>query len=789
MRKYVLTGNILILILTLHAQLTTINPQLLKEQWPASWISCPGIDARAYGVYHFRKIVVLKNVPASCIIHISADNRYRLQVNGKQVCTGPARGDLYNWFFETVDIAPFLKPGANCIAALVWNAAEYAPVAQVTNQTALVVQADDTAYYNFNSDASWHVMKNIGWMPCSLDNGFRLHTYIATGPGDEVFAKDYPWGWDNLNYDDSSWKKATPIAGPVTDGIGSDNRWTLVPRTIPLMEERIQRIKSVRRYAGIKELTDFLSGNKPLTIPANSTVHILMDQTFNTVAYPELSVSRGKNAAIKITYAEALVDSLLQKGNRNEAEGRNIVGNYDIFHPDGGEDRLFRPLWIRTFRYVQVDIKTEDQPLVIKDFYGIYTGYPFNQKASFSSNDSSLNKIWDVGWRTARLCAGETYFDCPYYEQLQYEGDTRIQSLISLYVTGDDRLMRKAINDFYKSMVPIGLTQGRYPSSRLQVIPPFSLYWVSMIYDYWMLRKDDVFLRNYLVAIQGVLSWYEQRIDTSRHMLGPMNWWNFVDWNLKWSDGTPDGAQNGNSSVITLQYAYTLKQAAALFRYFGMSSIADHYTSLAAELNTNTFKRCFVAEKELMANTPEKNSFSQHAGIMAVLSGCIPEKESKAVVMKVLTDSSLSQATFYYRFYLTRAMNVAGMGDLYYRELKPWRNMLSIGLTTFAETPEPTRSDCHAWSASPMYDFLATICGIMPASPGFSSVIIKPALGELTEISGSMPHPAGTIKVNLRRIGTAGVDGYVELPKGIKGVFVWQGKQLNLDGGHQKIHL
>jgi alpha-L-rhamnosidase len=77
-----------------------------------------------------------------------------------------------------------------------------------------------------------------------------------------------------------------------------------------------------------------------------------------------------------------------------------------------------------------------------------------------------LQQIWDIGWRTAQLCAGETYFDCPYYEQLQYEGDTRIQSLISLYVTGDDRLMRKAILDFYHSRVPEGLTQGRYPKQQ-----------------------------------------------------------------------------------------------------------------------------------------------------------------------------------------------------------------------------------------------------------------------------------------------------------------------------------
>lgn len=55
------------------------------------------------------------------MVHVSADNRYRLFVNGKAVCSGPARGNLYNWYFETIDIGLYLEPGKNVIAALVWN--------------------------------------------------------------------------------------------------------------------------------------------------------------------------------------------------------------------------------------------------------------------------------------------------------------------------------------------------------------------------------------------------------------------------------------------------------------------------------------------------------------------------------------------------------------------------------------------------------------------------------------------------------------------------------------------
>lgn len=776
-----------LLAVKLIAQDLPINPKLLKSGWPNKWISCPNIEQRAYGVYHFRKAFDLAQRPAKFIIHVSADNRYRLFVNGVSVSSGPARGDLAHWFYETVDIAPYLQNGKNVLAALVWNMGEHAAVAQITNQTAFMLNGDTETEKIVNSDKSWKVIQNQSYTPCSTDNGSRLWTYMVIGPGDKVDATKYPHGWQENNFDDSKWVAARELRNPEPDGSGSDNIWTLIPRTIPAMEEFRQNITQIRRATGLNLSVSNLKF--PLTLPANTKVSILLDQTFNTTAYPELITSGGQGATIQITYAEALFKDR-KKANRNEIEGRDIMGNFDIFLPDGGQNRLFRPLWTRTFRYLQLDIETKSTSLIINDLYEMFTAYPFQQKASFESNDKSLQDIWNVGWRTARLCAGETYFDCPYYEQLQYEGDTRIQSLISLYVTGDDRLMRKAINDFYNSRVSEGLTQGRYPSNRLQVIPPFSLYWVSMVYDYWMHRKDDAFVKKNLTAIRGVLDWYENHIDKSKKMLGPMEWWNFVDWSRKNFDGgTPMGANDGNSSIVTLQYVYTLNQAARIFAYFDQFQQADQYMKLAGELANGTFSQCYDANKGLLADTPEKKHFSQHANIMGVLSGAVSSSQQKAVMNKVLEDKDLVQATFYYRFYLNQALKKAGMADSYYAQLTPWRDMLNMGLTTFAEEPEPTRSDCHAWSASPNYDFLATICGIMPDRPGFETVRIQPALGELQDVSGKMPHPKGEISVKLKRNGPNGIIGEVTLPANVKGIFVWNGQEIPLLGGRQEVKM
>jgi alpha-L-rhamnosidase len=793
--RMVKIANILTLIICLmssdqtNAQTALINPALLKGSWSATWIKHPESQGREYGIYHFRKTLTLIEKPNTYIINVTADNRYRLFVNGHPVCSGPARGDLYNWYFETVDIALYLHAGTNIIAAQVWNMGELAAVAQISNQTGFLIQGNTDFEKHVNTGPSWKVLKNEAYTPCSTDNGERLHAYMVVGPGDRVQGTLFPWGWESTEFNDGNWKNAVSIAQADPVGYGTDNRWTLSPRTIPVFKETMQRFKAIRRSSGISTSIKVLTGKKGLTIPSNQTVRILLDQSVNTVAYPELIVSGGNGATVKLTYGEALFDQNNSKGDRNQIEGKDIRGNYDIFLPDGGLKRKFRPLWFKGFRYIQLDITTKTEPLTLDDIYNMKTGYPLVMHASFTANDKSLGAIWSTGWRTAELCAGELYYDTPYYEQLQYTGDSRIQALISLYNSGDDRLMRKAITDFYHSRTPEGLTQGRYPSNRLQIIPPFSLFWVSMIHDYWMHRKDNGFIHKFLPAIAEIMQWYSDRIDQKQKMLGPLTWWNFIDWDNFDGWGAAPGTKGGNSSIVTLQYAYTLHQAADLFKSFGQNAAATLYTVTAEELAKGTYLNCYVKERGLIADTPEKLSFSQHAGIWAILSGAVPDVDVPTMMKTVLEDKSIGQVTFFYRFYLTQALKKANMADLYYSQLTPWRDMLKLGLTTFAEKPEPTRSDCHAWSASPNYDFLATICGIMPDAPGFDKVVIKPALGDLTSVEASMPHPAGKIAVKFKREGKDGIAAKITLPEGLSGTFIWKNKPRKLTGGFQSIHI
>jgi hypothetical protein len=148
----------------------------------------------------------------------------------------------------------------------------------------------------------------------------------------------------------------------------------------------------------------------------------------------------------------------------------------------------------------------------------------------------------------------------------------------------------------------------------------------------------------------------------------------------------------------------------------------------------------------------------------------------------------MTKATYYFRFYLARALDHAGMGDQYLNLLKPWRDMVALGLTTWAEQPEPTRSDSHAWSAHPNFDFLTIVAGIRPKAPGFSKVSIEPHLGPLRNVVSTLPTPKGTVEVNYASR-SSGVSAEINLPSNVAGELVWKGKTFALHPGHQQILL
>lgn len=767
-------------------------PELFGQRWPARWITHPAAPKADYGVWLFRRSLELPAKPGRFVVHVTADARYQLWVNGEPVLRGPQASDPAEWRYDSLDLAPWLRAGANVIAARIVGYGDLTPYPSMGLRTAFLLQGDTAAERLADTGPAWKVIRADAYTPFRADRD-RLNTFIVVGPGDQVDGARYSWGWQTAAFDDAGWVAPRVLGPGLPHGWGTDVDYWLKPRSIPLLEETPERLARVVRAKGVTPPAEFPAKAAPFTVPAGTKAAILLDQGRLTNAYPQLTVSGGRGASVTLRYAEGLVDAQGQKGHRDAHEGRELRGVGDRFLPDGDRARHFAPMDFRTYRYLQLDIETGAEPLVIEDLSGVFTGYPFRENARFASDDPALAKIWEVGWRTARLCAIDTYMDCPYYEQLQYIGDTRLQALISFYVSGDDRLVRNALELYDRSRIPEGLTQSRYPSFSPQLINTFSLFWVDMLHDYWRHRSDDAFLRARLTGVQAVLAWFEARIDPATGLLGPLPYWTFVDWADEWGwneavgiGGEPSGAHTGGSSIVTLHYVGTLRRAAELCRALGRDDLAPRYEKTVAALLAAVNRHCWDASRRLYADTPAKDIFSQHANVFAVLSGAVTGDAARDLIARVADDTSIIQATTYFRFYLLRALKETGLGDQYLSRLGPWHDMLARGLTTFAEKPDPTRSDCHAWSATPVYEFLATVCGIEPASPGFATVRIAPHLGHLRRVDAMMPHPRGEIAVALRLEDTT-LHAEVTLPDGVTGEFAWAGRTHVLNPGRQTL--
>jgi hypothetical protein len=517
----------------------------------------------------------------------------------------------------------------------------------------------------------------------------------------------------------------------------------------------------------------------------------MLDRKTLTTAYPLLTVSGGKGAQIHLTYAEALYDKDHHKGDRDAVDDRTAIGITDSFLPDGGGHRFFEPLWWRTWRYLDLDIQTAGEPLVLESLTANFTAYPFEERATFQSGDSDLDKIWQISWRTARLDAHETYMDTPYYEQLQYVGDTRIQALISYAVTGDDRLARQALEAFDQSRLPDGITRSRYPSSLPQNIPTFSLLWVGMVHDYWLYRPDPALARALLPGTRTVLDWFATH-EQPDGLLHQLPWWSFIDWV---SSGTiPTYDAHGESCVTTLEYLGALNDAADLEKGLGDMTFSARYLARATHVRSGLFEKCWSASRGLIADTPDRNTFSQQANVLAVLYDVTPKDRQQDVLRQMLaidpgtTPDGVLSASYYFRFYLARALEHAGLADEYLRSVDPWRKLLPLHFSTWPEVPGNTRSDSHAWTAHPIYDLLTLVAGIEPASPGFASVRIAPHLGALPSLTATYPHPQGIIKVEYHREGT-GLSAILTLPGKLEGSFLLNGKTWPLKPGENRIEV
>lgn len=737
-------------------------------------------------------------------LSISASSRYRLWVNGTPVVSGPCKSGRWEKHYETVDVSGLLRKGTNVLAVKVvafppfeaqsgdmrgpfWFMGNAAGPVLIVQGSCLDAEGNVLTEIA-TGQASWSVLRDLsmGWkmQPVSFWMGSMETVDLAKAP-DGWNTETGLSGSKETETGSLDWKEAETKWKAEPNGFGELFPFPLSARPIPLPYERARsfaREMPIRpadesgfsfgiprdnrlqdESVSLETVPQTFSGTPVpqnlsgiVVIPPHTRAVIELDAGELTTAFLHLPIMGGLGSHISLTYAESYsilsdTGSRPVKEIRDDAVNGRILGNGDELIASG-RIHIYEPFLFRTFRFVRIAVEVADEPLTLSAPSFLETGYPLEVTSGIHSSESWLEPLWDMSVRTLQRCMHETYMDCPYYEQLQYTMDTRLQMLYTYAASGDDRLARKAMADYHASLLPEGILQSRYPSDLPQVIPTFALHFVFMLEEHWWQTGSLSEFRRYRPTVDAVLDWFDRK-SGPEGLVTDLGHWDFADWVEEWDEraGVPFAVDKGPSTIHNLVYAAALQAASRMMRETGREGVAVEYDGRASKILEAVDRLCWNEEEGLFKEGPDFEEFTQHAQVWAVLCGLAEGDRARRVMEGALRCPGLAKCSFPWMFAMFRALEKADM----YQETKAlwdlWRMLIPQNLTTIPEIPFNTRSDCHAWGSLPLYEFPRKVLGVNPAVPGWDKVIIEPKALFLADASGEAITPKGTVFVAWHR--------------------------------------
>ncbi|MDR1531037.1 MAG: hypothetical protein LBS62_02425 [Clostridiales bacterium] len=730
--------------------------------WTKDWDSRDNTEP---AIVYFRKTLKLDTVPTAMPAMVSADSRYKLYINGSLAEVGPLKGDRQIWYYDTVDIAPYLLQGDNVISAVVLR---YPTLYRQGNHS--VFRTETPGFYLksalVSTDATWRT-KKARRIKIVGENLYFAPLHISeNADGDaETFR------FMDIGFDSRAWTEAVEyndFAMPKAVSPGN-----LIERSIPPLY-RVKRffkeVYCIRHSAFAKQDWEgMLNGVSAIDIPARANETVEISAGEETTGYLALALAQGQGASIKILTAECYAYEpvgnfmpIPRKGDRTDCEGGRLFGFTDAYTPLGrgteSEPEVYEPFWFRTFRFVRLEIATGSVPLKILGFNYTETGYPLEIKTEVKTSDETLAAVWDISARTLRRCMHETYEDCPFYEQLQYAMDSRNQILYTYAVSADDRLARKCMDDFRRSQRYDGMINCSYPCYGSNIIPGFAIYYIGMVYDHMMYFGDEALVQTHLPAIMGVLNYFENNRGTLGLVgkIGGLNmrdrYWSFIDWTKEWNEttGVPRAALSGPITMESLLYVLGLMYASQLAMFAREDQLAEKLNSRARAVRDAVNRNC-RGKNGLYQDGPGVEEYSQHCQVFAVLTDTVGAAEGGKYLQETLDrPGEYAQCSVAMMYYLYRALEKCGMYERTKALWDTWREMVRKNLTTCEEDPVNSRSDCHAWGALALYELPSAVLGVRPGKPGYAEIIVAPTAGYMTWAEGRVITPRGMVEVSWR---------------------------------------
>lgn len=779
----------------------------------AKWIGVSTEQIKAEQIYagdlngrfaYFRKAVVCREKPGSCRIDITANTRYRMWVNGRPVLSGPCKGDWHSHYYETVDVAEYLRQGENVFSVQVLFLNPYDVGQQYGNERTPILAAVSSpvghrlAMEGEIIDEEGKCLADLttgetDWQ-VYLDSSYYIKCKEVNcnsgGFCEDVDFRKVPVGWKEPGYvclvmDGSCgagcWWRAqvydTVLPDAFQQAAGFTGKFQVKERPIPLLfEEDGILITELGTHVFEQE------GKKvdEILIPPGRQVRMIFCRERVTNAYMCYSFVGGRGARAVFTYFEKFV----REGEdipRDDWENGTIEGMSEEILLPGGKF-TFEPFWVRTFRFLEIVLETGEEAVRFTRPHFRRTGYPLRRISYIKSPQTWVEEVWEMCVATLQNCMMETYMDCPFYEQMQFVMDTRLQALFHYAVDGDTRLARKALWDFHCSMTPEGLMHGKYPCSFPQIISTFSLYFIFMLRDYYWQTGDVALVKRYRSDVDAILEYYDRQIGASG-LVEQVGYWAFVDWQKAWAEtgGVPAAVTHGPSTIHNLMYAYALQCGAELAGAAGRYGLEQEYLERQQVVCSQVRELCWDRERDMYREGPDFAQYSQHAQSWAALNGMGTKEERRKMLLHAMRDSDVIPCSFSTSYELFRALEQENLYGETEALMKRWGDLREKHCTTCPEEPDKGRSENHAWSALPMYEMMRKLAGVEPGEPGWKTVMVRPHLEYLTELQGQAATPVGIIKFGYepceymtkaeRQKKEDGISCLVILPEGLSGIF------------------
>ncbi len=762
--------------------------------WSSEGVWGASADPRPVQVRWFARRVRF-SAGGRALLALSADTRYLLHVNGRIVARGPQKGDVAHQHYDALDLGDELVEGDNLLLVRVDSYAKAFPYyfrtgPSASEMSAATVFVADGAI----TDAAGAVIEDLatprGWLvridpalEFAEDDqqpsyvGYKESIDFARLPRDFHLRPDLG---------DGSWAEATAVHAAFTPANARDAflPHRLIPRSIAALRLQAQPLAAVREVRAGRAEARIVDGVLRLDAPARTSFTCILDAGRQCTAYPELRWRGGDGARITLRYAECLFDAE-RKADRGRVAGLRFVGYADRI-AIGNSHRSWSPLHWRSGRYLELTVATAEEPLAIERLALLDCHYPIDGLVPFRASDAALERMWEVGVRTQQCCAHETFEDCPYYEQLQYAGDTQLQALFTLAISGDTALVRQALRFFHWSMLPEGITQSRYPARPTQVIPFWSLHYLLMLHDWWMWTGDAAAIREEALAATRVLRWFLDRRDASG-LVGALPYWCVADWSPEWMQrfgGEVPGVKAGPSALPNVMLIAALERMADLLAALGEPEDARRWRREAETLRPLVQARFWDEARSLYRDMPGQEVVSQLTNAWALLIDLPPSARRPACAEAIASTGGICRAAYFGHAYLFEAWSRAGRGDLVVREFASYRDLLALGVTTWPEDPSHGRSDCHAWSNAASYHLLRSVLGFAVAAPGCARLLIRPHLDGLERAAGAFITPRGPARLDFVRGRAEPFE--IELPSGVHATLVIDGRTRELPSGRHR---